>query len=147
MRAEPVAENSTTPPDAERFFAEAVRRIPNFLAVISVVTLLPVAWFFGAAVACGFAAGALVSWVNFRALARSVEGLADRVVDQHSRERGHVIVMRFLLRYLLVAAIAYVIFKSSAGAFRGFLFGLCVPVAAMLVEAAYEGYMALRRGY
>jgi hypothetical protein len=55
--------------------------------------------------------------------------------------------MRFLLRYLLVAAIGYVIFVSSLGAFRGFLFGVCAPVAAMLMEAAYEGYMALRRAY
>jgi hypothetical protein len=28
--------------------------------------------------------------------------------------------------------------------FRGFLFGLCVPVAAMLTEAAYEARAAFR---
>jgi len=56
-------------------------------------------------------------------------------------------VARFVLRYLLVALIAYAIFKSSLGVFRGFLFGVCTPVAAMMMEAAYEAYMALRRGY
>lgn len=147
MSVEPIAENSSTQPDVEKFFANAVRRIPKFLLVISALVLLPVAGFFSVQVAGGFAAGALVSWFNFRALARGVEALGDRIVEQHSRERGHVIVMRFLLRYLLVAAIGYVIFVSSLGAFRGFLFGVCAPVAAMLMEAAYEGYMALRRGY
>jgi len=131
----------------EQFFANTVRRIPKFLLVISALALSPVAWVFGVPAAGGFAAGALVSWFNFRALARGVEALGDRIVEQHSRERGHVVVMRFLLRYLLVAAIGYVIFKSSIEAFRGFLFGVCATVAAMLMEAAYEGYAALRRGY
>ena len=147
MSAEPATGSCPTQPDVEQFFANDVRRIPKFLLVISALALLPVAWVFGVPAAGGFAAGALVSWFNFRALARGVEALSDRIVEQHSRERGHVVVMRFLLRYLLVAAIGYVIFKSSLGAFRGFLFGVCAPVAAMLMEAAYEGYAALRRGY
>jgi hypothetical protein len=48
------------------------------------------------------------------------------------------------VRYALVAAAAYVIFKSSALAFRGFLWGLCVPVAAMMIEAAVEAFAAFR---
>jgi ATP synthase I chain len=134
-------------PDTERFFAGAVRRILKFLTVISAILVLPVAWIFGKAFAGGFLAGALVSWLNFRALARGVEGIAERIVERHSRERGHVVVLRFLLRYVLVAGIAYVIFEGSTQAFRGFLFGVCVPVGAMLAEATYEGYMAFRRGY
>ncbi len=147
MSADPATESSPTQAAVEQFFANTVRRIPKFLLVISALALSPVAWVFGVPAAGGFAAGALVSWFNFRALARGVEALGDRIVEQHSRERGHVVVMRFLLRYLLVAAIGYVIFKSSLGAFRGFLFGVCATVAAMLMEAAYEGYAALRRGY
>ena len=147
MSADPATESSPTQAAVEQFFANTVRRIPKFLLVISALALSPVAWVFGVPAAGGFAAGALVSWFNFRALARGVEALGDRIVEQHSRERGHVVVMRFLLRYLLVAAIGYVIFKSSLGAFRGFLFGVCAPVAAMLLEAAYEAYAALRRGY
>jgi len=132
---------------AERFFASALQRIPKFLLAISTTLIIPIAWFYTIPTALGFAVGALLSWFNFRLLARGVEALGERIVDQHSRERGHVIVVRFVLRYLLVALIAYAIFKSSLGAFRGFLFGACTPVAAMMMEAAYEAYMALRRGY
>ncbi len=95
----------------------------------------------------GFAAGAAASWLNFHSLARGVEGLADRIVNAQSRERGAVVVARFLLRYLLVGIAAYAIFKGSYYAFRGFLAGLCLPVAAILSEAVYEAYAAFRRGY
>ncbi|HYU46534.1 MAG TPA: hypothetical protein VEK84_10200, partial [Terriglobales bacterium] len=86
-----------------------------------------------------------VSYINFLALARGVEGLAERIVDRHSREKGRKIVLRFLMRYGLVATVAYAIFKSSGLAFRGFLWGVCLPVAAMLLEAGFEAYIAFRR--
>jgi len=134
-------------PETERFFAGAVRRILKFLLVATVFLAGPVWWFFDGKLAVGFVAGALVSWLNFQSLAHGVEGIATRIVARHSRERGQVIILRFVLRYVLVAVVAYAIFKSSAEAFRGFLFGVCLPVAAMLMEAAYEGYSAFRRGY
>jgi hypothetical protein len=34
-----------------------------------------------------------------------------------------------------VGLVAYAIFISSSQAFRGFLWGLCVPVAALMAEA------------
>jgi ATP synthase I chain len=133
--------------EAERFFAGAVRRILKFLWVATVFLAGPVWGFFGGTSAVGFVAGALVSWLNFQSLAHGVEGIAARIVDRNSRERGQVIILRFVLRYVLVAVVAYAIFKSSAEAFQGFLFGVCLPVAAMLMEAAYEGFSAFRRGY
>jgi hypothetical protein len=99
------------------------------------------------ATALGFAAGAAASWLNFHSLARGVEGLGDRIVNAQSRERGSIVLARFLLRYLLVGIVAYAIFKGSYYAFRGFLAGICLPVAAVLSEAAYETYAAFRRGY
>ncbi|HZE26525.1 MAG TPA: ATP synthase subunit I [Terriglobales bacterium] len=134
-------------PDPEDFFGGATRRIPKFLLSITAALVLPVWWFFGVRVTVGFVAGALVSWINFQSLARGVAGIASRIVERHSRERGQIIVLRFVLRYVLVAGVAYAIFTGSAQAFRGFLFGVCLPAAAMLMEAAYEGYTALRRGY
>jgi hypothetical protein len=89
--------------------------------------------------------GAAVSYVNFKSLTRGVEGLADRIVNRNSREKGGWIVLRFVVRYGLVAVAAYAIFKGSSLAFRGFLWGLCVPVAALMAEAAWEGYAAFRR--
>lgn len=134
-------------PAAENFYEGAVRRIVHILLVLTVIAPWPVCWKYGLAAAAGFFLGALISWINFRSLARSVEGLASRIVEAHSRERGASVVLRFLLRYLLVGIVAYAIFRGSLQAFRGFLFGLCLPVGAMLIEAAWEAYAAFRRGY
>jgi hypothetical protein len=133
--------------DAEQFYSGAIRRILRILAILAMALVIPVWLAYGLAPALGFAAGAAASWVNFHSLARGVEGLAERIVNAQSRERGAIVVARFLLRYLLVGIVAYAIFKGSFYAFRGFLAGLCLPVAAMLGEAAYEAYAAFRVGY
>lgn len=130
---------------AESFYNRAIPRMLRTMVIVSVLLVGPVFWFYRWAGVIGVAAGSAVSYVNFRALARGVEGLADRIVNQQSKERGRVIVFRFLVRYGLVAIVAYAIFKSSALAFRGFLWGLCLPVAAMMVEAGVEAYVAFRR--
>ncbi len=114
------------------------------MLVVSVLLLGPAFWRYGWVGAIGFAAGRAVSCINFRALQRSVEALADRIVNRQSQEKGGRIVLRFLVRYGLVAAVAYAIFKGSALAFRGFLWGLCLPVAAMMIEAGFEAYVAFR---
>jgi hypothetical protein len=131
----------------DQFFAGAISRILKFTVVIAALLLIPVCWRFGITTTLGFAAGAAVSWINFQSLRRGVEGLAERVAGHQTTQRGGVVVFRFVLRYLLVAACAYAIFKGSRQAFEGFLFGVCLPVAAMLVEAACETYMVFRRGY
>ena len=129
----------------ESLYARAIPRMLRIILLASVLLLAPAFWFYGRAGAIGFAAGAAVSYINFLALTHGVEGLAERIVHQHSREKGRKIVLRFLVRYGLVAAAGYAIFKSSAWAFRGFLWGLCLPVAAMMIEAGIEAYAAFRR--
>ena len=124
------------------------RVIPRVLRNILVASVLlagPAFWFYRWAGLIGFAFGAAVSYVNFRSLTRGVEGLTDRIVNQSSREKGGWIVFRFVVRYGLVGAAAYAIFKGPSLAFRGFLWGLCVPVAALMAEAAWQGYTAFRR--
>ena len=126
-------------------YARALPRMLRFMLIVSISLLVPVWWRYSWPGAIGFASGALVSYINFRALARGVEGLAERIVNQQSREKGRKIVFRFLVRYALVGAVAYAIFKGSTLAFYGFLWGLCLPVAAMMIEAAFEAYAAFRR--
>jgi hypothetical protein len=120
-------------------------RVLRNMLVASVLLLGPSFWFYRWAGAIGFAFGAVVSYVNFRSLTLGVEGLADRIVNRSSREKGGRIVLRFVVRYGLVGVAAYAIFKSSSLAFRGFLWGLCVPVAALMAEALWAGYTAFRR--
>jgi len=115
------------------------------MLIVGAALVAPAFWKYKAAGAIGFAAGAAVSCINFRALQRSVEALAERIVNQQSPEKGGSIVFRFLVRYALVGAAAYAIFNSSALAFRGFLWGLCLPVAAMMIEAGVETWAAFRK--
>src|SRR5450755_4406730 len=114
------------------------------MLVVSVLLLGAVFWFYRWSGSIGFAFGAGVSYVNFRSLTRGVEGLADRIVNRDSREKGGRILSRFIVRYALVGAVAYAIFKGSSLAFRGFLWGLCLPAAALMIEACWEGYEVLR---
>jgi hypothetical protein len=142
MTSPPNPEVSAESSQLESFYARAIPRMLRTMLVVSVLLLFPVFWFYGWAGAIGVAAGSAVSYINFHALASGVEALADRVVNRHSQEKGRVIVLRFLVRYGLVGIVAYAIFKSSALAFRGFLWGLCLPVAAMMIEAGLEAYVA-----
>ncbi len=137
--------NERTKDEGTKYDRIIPRLLRNML-VAGVLLLGPAFWFYSWAGAIGFAFGVAVSYVNFRSLTRGVEGLADRIVNRNSREKGGRIVLRFVVRYGLVGAAAYVIFKSSSLAFHGFLWGLCVPVAALMAEAAWEGYTAFRRG-
>jgi hypothetical protein len=126
-------------------YERIIPRVLRNMLVVSVLLVGPAFWFYRWAGSIGFAFGAGVSYVNLRSLTRGVEGLADRIVNRNSREKGGLIILRFVVRYGLVGAAAYAIFKSSPLAFRGFLWGLCVPVAALMAEAAWEGYTAFRR--
>jgi ATP synthase I chain len=143
--------NSTPQPPtetpADRFFAAAIPRMLRFILILGAGFTLLASWRFGVISALGFAAGAVIAYLSFRSLSKAVQSLASRVVASGHRESGFSLVNGFFLRYLLAGIVAYVIFTSSSQAFRGFLFGLCTPVAAMLMEAGYEAYAALRRGY
>jgi hypothetical protein len=143
--------NSTPPPPtetaADRFFSAAIPRMLRFVVILGAGLTLLASWRFGVISGLGFAAGAVIAYLSFRSLNKAVQSLSSRVVASGRRESGFSLVNGFFLRYLLAGIVAYVIFTSSSQAFRGFLFGLCTPVAAMLVEAGYEAYAALRRGY
>jgi len=139
--------NSSNPDESpllDSFYARAIPRMLQTMLAVGVLLLGPIYWFYGWAGALGVAAGEAVSYINFRTLISGVEALGERIVNRQSRERGWAIVLRFLVRYGLVGIIAYAILKGSALAFRGFLWGLCLPVAAMMVEAGVEAYSAFR---
>jgi hypothetical protein len=139
----PASEESAA--DEFSTYERVIPRLLRNMVVASILLLGPAWWFGGRTEAIGFVFGAFVSYINFRSLKRGVEGLADRIVNRDSREKGGLIILRFVVRYGLVAGAAYAIFISSASAFRGFLWGLCVPVAALMAEAIWEGYLAFRR--
>jgi hypothetical protein len=140
--------NPPNPDDSaplDSLYARAIPRMQRIMLVMGILLLSPVFWLYGWTGAIGVAAGSAVSYINFRTLVRGVEALGDRIVNRQSKERGWTIVLRFLVRYGLVGIVAYAILKGSAMAFHGFLWGLCLPVAAMMVEAGVEAWVAFRR--
>ena len=147
MNSVPVPPAAPAETPAERFFSAAIPRMLRFVLILGATFALFAAWRFGLAAGAGFAAGATIAYLSFRSLNKAVQSLASRIVDSGQPASGFSLVNGFFLRYLLAGIVAYVIFTSSSQAFRGFLFGLCTPVAAMLVEAGFEAYTALRRGY
>ena len=97
-------------------------------------------------VTAGFVAGAVISYVNQVWMERAIEALGERITTQQSRERGGIIVFRALLRYVLIAGGAYVIFNVSLAGVYGFLGGVCLPIAAIACEVAVELFVSLRHG-
>lgn len=135
-----------TPTGEDTFLDRALPRIQRNLLVLAAVGLVIfLAWRDWAA-AAGFFVGALVSYFNHRWMERAIQLLGDRIVNQSSKERGGVVVFRTLLRYILIAAGAYVIFGVSHAGLYGFLGGVCLPIAAIACEVAVEIFVILRHG-
>ena len=136
----------TIPPQAEDFYSGAYARIVRFMVSLGIVAAVALLVRFGVTVAAGFVVGCAIAFVNFRWLKRVISALADRATATGERQSSSGVVLRFLLRYFLIALAAYAIFKISRDSLYGLLAGLFLPVGAILMEAGYELYAALRRG-
>jgi len=105
------------------------------------------AWLrFGWRTSLGFFCGCAIAYLNFHWLDRVVSALADRATQTGRKQSSSGVVFRFLARYFLMAAAAYVILTVSRASLYGLLAGLFLPVAAIACEATYEVYAALKRG-
>lgn len=138
-----IAESSTA---AENFYAGAYARILRFMLMVGMAAAVALGIAGGWRVSLGFVLGCAIASVNFYWLKRVVTALADRATGTSGEKSNRGVVSRFLLRYLLIAGGVYVIFRSSSVSLNGLLAGLFLPVAAIACEAAYEVYVALRRG-
>ena len=98
---------------------------------------------FGWRIGLGFALGGGIAYLNFCWLKKIVAGLGELAAGRAS---GRAVVHRFLLRYVLMAVVAFVILAVSRKSLYGLFAGLFLPVSAMLCEAVYEAYAALVRG-
>ena len=133
-------------PEGEDFYPRAYARMARFLLGLAMLGVATLAVALGWRVGASFALGAAIAGVNFYWLKRTVSALAERVTQPGSSKPGRGVVVRFGLRYALVVLAVYAIFRSSWLSLYGLLAGLLLPVAAIACEAAYEMYVALRRG-
>jgi ATP synthase I chain len=131
---------------SENFYSGAYARITRFMLVLAAATSIAVIALFGWTAAAGFVLGCAIAFLNFHWLKRVVSALADRATAAGERQSGTGVVVRFLLRYFLIALGAYAIFAISRDSLYGLLAGLFLPVGAILMEAVYELYAALSRG-
>jgi hypothetical protein len=128
---------------AERFLDGAHRRLARLMLALGSLTA-PLLWAaLGWHFALGFLLGALVAAINYYWLKSIAAAFAD-VATQTGRHSSAGIVAKSLLRLVLLGVLVYVIFRSSGQVAYGFLAGLFVPVAAMVCEAGYEAWSALR---
>lgn len=130
----------------ESFSAGALIRIRRNMIVLALVCLITAWARFGWRVAAGFACGSAIGFLNFHWLKRVVTVLVDKVAESGRTQSSAGVIMRFLLRYLLMAIAAYVILSVSPKSLNGLFAGLFVPVAAIICEALYETYAVLARG-
>ena len=131
---------------SDDFYSGAYARIVRLMAVLGVALTGAALLRFGGMVAAGFAAGCIIATLNFHWLKTVAAAVVDRAANTGKSQSSKGIVGRFLLRYLLVAGAAYVIFRISLASLYGLLAGLFLPVAAILIEAVYELVVAVRRG-
>jgi hypothetical protein len=134
---------AAAPPDD--FYSGAVERIRGFMVGLALLLTTAAWWRFGRWSALGFALGCAIAYLNFHWLKRGVSGLADRVTDAGKPQPASGIVARFLLRYVLLGAAAYVILTSFPASLRGLFAGLCLPVGGIACEAVYELYVVVFR--
>jgi hypothetical protein len=145
--AEPLPSRSeTADPNSEAFYSGALDRISRFMIVLALGFSAAAWWRYGWRIALGFACGSAVAYLNFHWLKRVVIALADRATQSGQTQSSQGVVLRFLLRYVLMALGAYVIFTVSRASLYGLFAGLFLPVAAIACEAAYEVWVALVRG-
>jgi ATP synthase I chain len=131
---------------ADAFYAGALERMTRFMPVLALLGCGALWMFLGWRMALGFTCGCAIAYLNFHWLKRVVAALADKVVHSNLAPSSKGVVARFILRYFLMAAVAYVIFTVLPAGLNGLFAGLFLPVAAVFCEAVYEAYAALARG-
>jgi small-conductance mechanosensitive channel len=119
------------------FYAAAERRIEYLTVGIGIVATIAVAVHWGIKTGLGLAIGAALSWINFRWMKQGVTTLALLSVAQEHANKVRVpkrIYFKFLGRYVLVIAGAYVILRGFDLPVASLLAGFGAVVVAMLSE-------------
>jgi ATP synthase I chain len=141
---EEVFEPAPVDPKVEQFLGGSIGRIRHAMLILAAITTVLVWIIWNWRIAAGVLLGCVVSYVNFYWLERAMNSLAEGITATGSRVSSTGTVLRFLLRYIFVGVGAYAIFKGSPASLYGFLGGLSLTVAAILCEAVFEAYAALR---
>jgi hypothetical protein len=131
----------------EEFYSGAYQRISRMIVVLAALLFLPLSWRFHWKFGFGFLAGCAAAYLNFAWLKRAVDGIVEKIASGRRAPSGAGLMVRFFGRYIIVALLAYVIFRGSSHALYGFCAGLFVPIAAAMCEGMYEAVTAIRNRF
>jgi len=132
--------------EAERFSSGAAGRIRRWLLLLALAAGAPLVWLQGWQFGVGYGLGAVVAAAAMRELELVAAAFSARAAGGNGSESSAHTGLRFLLRYAVAAVAGYVIFTISRAALYGYIAGLFLPVGAMVCEAGYEAWFALRHG-
>ena len=135
---------SEAAPDApDDFHSRTIDRIRRTIIVLGIGGLIPAWIVWGWPTGVGFGLGAAVAYLNFWLLEKGVAGVIQLTIQTGTPVSGRRIVQRFLLRYFLMAVVAFVILAVIRDSLYGLFAGLLLPVTAILCEAVYEAYKVI----
>jgi len=118
----------------QAFLGRAITRIEFLIVFLGIAGTMAAALHGGGRWALGFLLGVAAAWISFRWTKKVVNALGEPAAVP-PKKRFAVILG---LRYLLLAAGGYVILNYSALSLAAALFGLFVPVAAVILEILFE---------
>jgi ATP synthase I chain len=123
-------------------FGEAtIRRVEWLTLLLGGLGMVWAAWRWGWRGGAGLAAGALLSWINFRWLKGSVRAFGKAATAKAGSEDVRVpkaAYVRFIGRFALLLVAMYVILTRSWVPTIAFLAGLFASAAGVIVALLYE---------
>jgi len=129
-------------PESERaLLAQAERRLGRMILFLTPVGAGVAAWRWGGETALAFAVGGALAYLNYRWIVAVVDTLVRSTQAGRVPRRAYV---KLLAPLLLLGAGLYVIFSRSLVSVGGLVGGLLLLVAAVMMEAAYQVYLAVR---
>lgn len=126
----------------EAFYSEVYRRLLTIMVALGVAGTITAGLWYSLLMAATFLTGSVIAVLNFHWLKHTIEAIGGHPASRARSAWG--VVLRFLLRYILIAVAAYVILKSNTSIAYGFFAGLAIVAGAIVIEATYETYRALR---
>ena len=128
------------PPQEIQLLASAERRLGRTILLLTPLGTAVVAWQWGGGVALAFAVGGVLAYLNYLWIVAIVDTLA-RAQTARVPRRTY---LKLFVPLLLLAVLLYVIFSRSLLSFTGVVGGLLLLVVAVILEAVYETYLAVR---
>lgn len=125
----------------DAFCASAEKRIEYLTIGTGILATVLVAIFCGAKSGASLAAGAALSWLNFRWMKQGISALIPLATAQADAEKVRIpkkVYFKFLGRYALLLVVAYVILSRLRLPAVFLIAGLFAVVAAVLMELIFE---------